>query len=322
MWCIVILLCIYIDKFIYYRKRGSASYIVRQWLLYVVERERDACDVIDITLKSRVIMHMITFCLLSLSSARMWRQGAWRLSARLSSRVEGMTMGKWKLCVRWSTCRKPPSSISLAFSARRIDQVDVYFLFGMAAVLALRTARIAVQYPFGSVPARCTKTCNAVGNVVAETGSDLVFGTTARLSDLSMPLAGEVRRSPEPSARPSAAADSEERQICTTCLFAESVGLCLCFLPLCAMYKDNAVANVVAEMGRDLVCMTTARLSDLSMPLKGEVRRSPEQSARQPKARSGKFAWRAYYYCQCFMDSANRENFPWSRAFPESKLHQ
>ena len=66
------------------------------------------------------------------------------------------------------------------------------------------------------------------------------------------------------------AADSEERQICTTCLFAESVGLCLCFLPSCAMYKNNAVANVVAEMGRDLV-LTTARLSDLSMPLKGEA---------------------------------------------------
>ena len=105
------------------------------------------------------------------------------------------------------------------------------------------------------------------------------FGTTLRHDWAifsSMPLTGEVRRSPEPSARPSAAADSEERQICTTCLFAESVGLCLCFLPSCAMYKDNAVRNVVAEMGRDLVFMITARLSDLSsMPLKGEVRRSP-----------------------------------------------
>ena len=108
-----------------------------------------------------------------------------------------------------------------------------------------------------------------------------------------MPLTSEVRRSPEPSGRPLAAADSEERQICTTCFFAESVGLCLCFLPTCAMYKDNAVANVVAEMGRDLVS-TTARLSDLSMPLKGDVRRSPEQSARQPIARSGKFVRRAY----------------------------
>ena len=123
------------------------------------------------------------------------------------------------------------------------------------------------------------------------------FGTTLRHDWAifsSMPLTGEVRRSPEPFARPSAAADSEERQICTTCLFAESVGLCLCFLPSCAMYKDNAVRNVAPEMGRDLVFMITARLSDLSMPLKGEVRRSPVQSARQPIARSGKFVRRAY----------------------------
>ena len=48
---------------------------------------------------------------------------------------------------------------------------------------------------------------NAVGNVVAETGRDLIFGTTARLSDLSKPLTGEVWRSPEPSACPSAAAE-------------------------------------------------------------------------------------------------------------------
>ena len=111
-----------------------------------------------------------------------------------------------------------------------------------------------------------------------------------------MPFTSEVRRSPEPSARPSAAANREERQICTTCLLAESVGLCLCFLPSCAMYmyKDNAVGNVVAETGRDLVFMITARLSDLSMPLKGEVRCSPEQSAQQPIARSGKFVRRAY----------------------------
>ena len=109
-----------------------------------------------------------------------------------------------------------------------------------------------------------------------------------------MPLTSEVRRSPEPSARPSAAADSNERHIFRTCLFAESVGLCLCFLPSLAMYKDNAVGNVVAETGRDLVFMITARLSDLSMPLKGEVRRSPEQSARQPIARSSKFVRRAY----------------------------
>ena len=39
--------------------------------------------------------------------------------------------------------------------------------------------------------------------------------------------------------------------------------------------------------------MTSARLSDLSVPLKGEVRRSPEQSAWQPIARSGKIVRRA-----------------------------
>ena len=71
------------------------------------------------------------------------------------------------------------------------------------------------------------------------------------------------------------------------------VGFCL-FLPSCAMYKDNAVGNVVAGTGRDLVFMITARLSDLSIPLKGEVRRSPEQSARLPIARSGKFVRHAY----------------------------
>ena len=54
--------------------------------------------------------------------------------------------------------------------------------------------------------------------------------------------------------------------------------------PIVRDFKDNAVGNVVAETGRDLVFMTTARLSDLSMPLKGEVGRSAEQSARPPIA--------------------------------------
>ena len=35
--------------------------------------------------------------------------------------------------------------------------------------------------------------------------------------------------------------------------------------PIVRDFKDNAVGNVVAETGRDLVFMTTARLSDLSM---------------------------------------------------------
>ena len=147
----------------------------------------------------------------------------------------------------------------------------------METVLPLRTACRDSGYPFGSSLRDVHKQ-----RFWKRGSGDFRDGeTTTRLSDRSMPfplcaspLKGEVQRSPEPSARPSAAADSEERQICTTCFFAESVGLCLCFLPSSAMYKDKAVANVVAEMGRDLVFMTAARLSDLSMPLKGEVRRS------------------------------------------------
>ena len=161
----------------------------------------------------------------------------------------------------------------------------------MATVLPLRTAWIADILSQASLRDVERQRCWKRGS---GDGQRLWDYFTARLSDLSMSLTSEVRRSPEPSARPSAAADSEERQICTTCLFAESVGLCLCFLPSCAMYKDNAVGNVVAEMGRDLVFMITARLSELSIPLKREVRRSPVQSARQPIARSGKFVRRAY----------------------------
>ena len=133
----------------------------------------------------------------------------------------------------------------------------------MAPVLPLRTSWIADILSQASLHDVERQRCWKRGS---GDGQRLWDYFTARLSDLSMPLTSEVRRSPEPSARPSAAADSEERQICTTCLFGESVGLCLCFLPPCAMYKDNAVGNVVAETGRDLVFMITARLSDLSMP--------------------------------------------------------
>ena len=40
----------------------------------------------------------------------------------------------------------------------------------------------------------------------------------------------------------------------------------LMLLPSCAMGEENTVGNVVAETSRDLVFMTTARLSDFSMP--------------------------------------------------------
>ena len=164
----------------------------------------------------------------------------------------------------------------------------------VATVLPLRTAWIADILSQASLRdvkrQRCWKRGTCSGD-----GQSLWDYCTARLSDPLVPLTGEVRPAHlnRRSTRPLAAADSEGRQICTTCLFAESVGLCLCFLPSCAMYKDNVVGNVVAETGRDLVFMTTARMSDLSMPLKGEVQRSPEQSAWQPIARSSKFVRRA-----------------------------
>ena len=47
----------------HYRKRGNASYIVREWLLWEGERERERetpLTSLISTLKSRVIMHMIT----------------------------------------------------------------------------------------------------------------------------------------------------------------------------------------------------------------------------------------------------------------------
>ena len=112
-------------------------------------------------------------------------------------------------------------------------------LLGRSADIRALTAWIAVILSQASLRNVERQRCWKRGS---GDGQKLCDYCTARLSDLSMQLTSEVRRSPEPSARPSAAADSEERQICTTCLFTESVGLCLCFLPSCAMYKDNAVA--------------------------------------------------------------------------------
>ena len=99
----------------------------------------------------------------------------------------------------------------------------------MATVLPLRTAWIADILSQASLRDAERQRCWKRGS---GDGQRLWDYFTARLSDLSMPLTSEVRRSPEPSARPSAAADSEERQICTTCLFAESVGIVLMLSPI------------------------------------------------------------------------------------------
>ena len=168
----------------------------------------------------------------------MYRQGAWRLSARSSSRVEWLMNddGEVELCVRWSACQLPwitQQHFAGILQARRIDQVDIYFLFEWHR--PLRTAWIADILSQASLRDRDVERQRCWKRGSGD-GQRLWDYCTARLSDLSMLLTSEGRRSPEPSARPSAAADSEERQICTTCLFAESVGLCLCFLPSCTRY--------------------------------------------------------------------------------------
>ena len=117
----------------YYRKCGSASYIVRQWLLWEGEREREtpvtslisrwnrewSCIWLPRRRVNPTLRRVLT---LSLSSARTSKcmtckdkeLGAWALDWAAGSSDWWTTMGKWKLCVRWSDCRGSPSSISLA----------------------------------------------------------------------------------------------------------------------------------------------------------------------------------------------------------------
>ena len=115
----------------YYRKRGSASYIVRQWLLWEGERERERETPVTSLIsrlnrewsciwlpRRRVDQHVDAFWAcraLELRSACKDKElGAWALDWAAGSSDWWTTMGKWKLCVRWSDCRGSPSSISLA----------------------------------------------------------------------------------------------------------------------------------------------------------------------------------------------------------------
>ena len=113
---------------LYYRKRGSASYIVRQWLLWVVERERER--------ERRLWRHSISRWNREWSCIWLPRQRVDPTRRRVPEPVEcsiackDKELGAWaleqqgrvvmnddregKLCVRWSACRGSPSSISLA----------------------------------------------------------------------------------------------------------------------------------------------------------------------------------------------------------------
>ena len=187
---------------------------------------------------------------LSLSSARSSSRFEWLMND--DGEVEAL---RSLVSLPWITQQHFVGMLQAASSKKKRLSCCL-FPFRMAPVLPLRTAWIADILSQASLRDVQRQLCWKRGrSTCGGDGLSLWDYCTAaaRLSDLSMPLTGEVRRSPEPCARPSAAADSEERQICTTCWFAESVGLCLliCVLRSCAMYKDNAVGNVVVEKGRD-----------------------------------------------------------------------
>ena len=138
--------CIGLESALHYRKRGSASYIVREWLLWVVEREREMpVTSFDITLKSRVIMHMIT-------STSRWpytstRSAAEPVECSSACACKDKELGAWALeqqgRVRLMNDDREGEALRSLVSlpwiteqhfvgmlqARRIDQVDVYFLF-------------------------------------------------------------------------------------------------------------------------------------------------------------------------------------------------
>ena len=138
--------------FFYYRKRGSASYIVRQWLFWVVvvvvererERERErrlwhhwyhaeiASDHAYDYLDGAQTLRGDSFWACRVLELRSACEGAWRLSARLSSRVEWLMNDDGEVEALRSLVRLPwitQQHFVGMLQARRIDQVDVYFLF-------------------------------------------------------------------------------------------------------------------------------------------------------------------------------------------------
>ena len=114
--------------FEYYRKRGSASYIVREWLLWEGQRERER--------ERRLWRQSISrwnrkwSCIwsprrrvdptrrrvLSLSSVHVLDKqlGVWALEQQAMVEWSMNDDGKCKLCVCWWACRGSPSTISLA----------------------------------------------------------------------------------------------------------------------------------------------------------------------------------------------------------------
>ena len=129
----------------YYRKRGSASYIVRQWLLWEGERERETPVTSLISRwnrewsciwlpRRRVDPTRRRVLTLSLSSARTSKcmHVKTRSLALGSSRVEWSMNDDGEVEALRSLVRLPWITQQYfvgMLQTRRIDQVDVYFLF-------------------------------------------------------------------------------------------------------------------------------------------------------------------------------------------------
>ena len=160
-----------------------------------------------------------------------------------------MTMGTWSWSFAFASqpAVDHPAAFRWHASSKKNRPSWCLFPFQMARVLPLRTVWIADNLSQASLRnvhvlhvvqrQRCCKRGCRNGQRLWN------YVYTARLSDLPVPfqlcasaLKGEVRRSPEPFAKPSAGADSEERHIFKTCLLANSVGLwkddCLILSPI------------------------------------------------------------------------------------------
>ena len=96
---------------LYYRKRGSVSYIVREWLLWVVERERererDACDVnrYHAEIASDHAYDYLDGASRTRRRVKDKKLGAWALEQQGRVIDEWRWVAEGKLCIRWWACR-------------------------------------------------------------------------------------------------------------------------------------------------------------------------------------------------------------------------
>ena len=126
---------------------------------------------------------------------------------------------KWKLCVRWSAAADHPAAFRWHASSKKNWPSWCLFPFRMATVLPLRTAWIADILSQASLRDVQRQRCWKRGSGDGQRLSLWDYGTTERSINVV------DRRGSTLIWTVCKAADSEERQICTTCLFAESVGL-------------------------------------------------------------------------------------------------